>query len=102
LLSYQDDPYGKSWLLHDGENLVGRAETNIKVDVPVAHGTTSTRHASIHCSDGEITLTDMKSTNGTFHNGRRIPPNSPVRLANGDKVRFGGYTLYIFYPPTRQ
>ena len=102
LLSYQDDSYGKHWLLHDGDNLVGRAETNIKVDVPIAHGTTSTRHASIRCTDTEMTLTDMKSTNGTFQNGRRLAPNAPARLTSGDKVRFGGYSVYVFFPPNRQ
>jgi pSer/pThr/pTyr-binding forkhead associated (FHA) protein len=101
-LSYQDDPYGKSWPLHDGDNLVGRAETNVKVDVPVAHGTTSTRHATIHCAEGVVSVTDMKSTNGTFHNGRRIAPNAPVPINSGDKLRFGGYTIYVFFAPNRQ
>jgi pSer/pThr/pTyr-binding forkhead associated (FHA) protein len=102
LLGYQDDAYGKHWLLHDGDNLVGRAETNIKVDVPIAHGTTSTRHATIHCGEGEVTLADMKSTNGTFQNGRRLAPNAPSRVTSGDKIRFGGYSVYIFFPPNRQ
>lgn len=102
VLSYQDDTYGLHWLLHDGDNLVGRAETNIKVDVPIAHGTTSTRHASIHCGEGEVTLLDMKSTNGTYQNGRRITANNPVKLKSGDKLRFGGYSAYIFFATSRQ
>jgi len=102
LLAYQDDAYGQHWLLHDGDNLIGRAETSIKVDVAIAHGTTSTRHATIHCSEGEVTLTDMKSTNGTFQNGRRLAPNAPARLTSGDKIRFGGYSVYVFFPPNRQ
>jgi len=102
LLSYQDDAYGKQWVLHDGENLVGRAETNVKCDVPIAHGTTSTRHATIRCAEGEVTIQDMKSTNGTYHNGRRITANTPAQLRSGDKLRFGGYSAYIFFAPSRQ
>lgn len=95
LYSFQDDSYGQHWVLHEGENLVGRAETSVKCDVPVAHGTTSTRHASIGCQNGQMTLSDMKSTNGTYVNGRRIEPNTPTPLNDGDKVRFGGYTVYV-------
>ena len=102
LLTYQDDIYGKHWMLHDGDNLVGRAETDVKCEVPVAHGTTSTRHATIRCDAGEVVVTDMKSTNGTYHNGRRITANNPVKLHSGDKLRFGGYSVFVFYAPSRQ
>lgn len=95
LYSFQDDTYGKHWVLHDGDNLVGRAETSVKCDVPVAHGTTSTRHASITCNNGTVTVNDMKSTNGTYVNGRRIDPNVPTPLNDGDKIRFGGFTCYL-------
>lgn len=95
LYSFQDDTYGKHWVMHDGDNLVGRAETSVKCDVPVAHGTTSTRHASITCNNGTVTVNDMKSTNGTYVNGRRIDPNVPTPLNDGDKIRFGGFTCYL-------
>ena len=86
---------GKHWLLHDGDNLVGRAETSVKCEIAIAHGTTSTRHAQVSCNDGRIAVTDMKSTNGTYVNGRRIDPNVPTPLHDGDKVRFGGYTVTL-------
>ncbi len=95
LYSFQDDNFGKHWVLHDGENLVGRAETSVKCDVPIAHGTTSTRHASISCNNGSVSVNDMKSTNGTYVNGRRIDPNVPTPLNDGDKIRFGGFTCYL-------
>jgi hypothetical protein len=95
LYSFQEDTYGKHWVLHEGENLVGRAETNVKCDVPVAHGTTSTRHATIRCNDMQVSIQDMKSTNGTYVNGRRIDPNTPTPINDGDKVRFGGYTVHL-------
>ena len=102
LYSFQEDSYGAHWSLHEGDNLVGRAETNVKVEVPIAHGTTSTRHATIRCDAGEVIVTDMKSTNGTYHNGRRITADNPVKLRSGDKLRFGGYSVFVFYAPSRQ
>lgn len=101
LYSFQDDSYGQHWVLHEGDNLVGRAETSVKCDVPVAHGTTSTRHATISCQNGQMVLSDMKSTNGTYVNGRRIEPNVPTPLNDGDKVRFGGYTVYVVLAKNR-
>ena len=95
LVSFQEDTYGNYWPLHEGENLVGRAETSVKCDVAVAHGTTSTRHAFIRVNDAGITLGDMKSTNGTYHNGRRLSPNEEVKANDGDKIRFGGYTTSL-------
>jgi hypothetical protein len=101
LYSFQEDAYGKHWVLHEGENLVGRAETNVKCDVPVAHGTTSTRHATIRCNDLSLSIQDMKSTNGTYVNGRRLDPNMPVQLTDGDKIRFGGYTVHLMLAKNR-
>lgn len=93
--TFQEDSYGRHWVLHEGENLVGRADTNVKCDVPIAHGTTSTRHAAIRCADGQVTIQDMKSTNGTFVNGRRLEPNVATSVQDGDKLRFGAYTVHI-------
>lgn len=95
IYSFQEDNLGKHWVLNDGDNLVGRAETNVKCEVPIAHGTTSTRHATIRCVNGQISVQDMKSTNGTYVNGRRLDPNVPTPLNDGDKVRFGGYTVNL-------
>lgn len=95
IYSFQEDSFGKHWVLGEGDNLVGRAETNVKCEVPIAHGTTSTRHATIRCANGQLSVQDMKSTNGTYVNGRRLEPNVVTPLNDGDKVRFGGYTVSL-------
>lgn len=95
LVSFQEDNYGAHWVLHEGENLVGRAETSVRCDVPIAHGTTSTRHATLRCRDGMISVADMQSTNGTYVNGRRLGPGEEVPVQEGDKIRFGGYTAHV-------
>ena len=92
LVSFQEDTYGNYWPLFEGENLVGRAETSVKCDVAITHGTTSTRHASLRITDASMVLADMKSTNGTYLNGRRLAPSEESAISDGDKVRFGGYT----------
>ncbi len=102
LVSYQEDPYGKHWVLHEGENLVGRAETAVKVDVPIAHGTTSTRHATIRATGPQLSIADMKSTNGTYVNAKRLPPNQPTPINDGDKLRFGGYTVFVVITANRK
>jgi pSer/pThr/pTyr-binding forkhead associated (FHA) protein len=95
LVSFQDDPLGKYWPVHQGRNVIGRAETGQQVDVPIGHGTTSTHHAAIEAENGHITITDLGSTNGTFHNEEAIGFQGRRELRDGDKVRFGGYSVIL-------
>jgi len=95
LISFQDDPLGKHWVLYQGKNLVGRAETGQKVDVSIAHGTTSTHHATIDCEGGRMILADLGSTNGTFHNEEAIGFQGRRELRDGDRIRFGGFSVIV-------
>ena len=47
----------------------------------------SQKHFAIECSDGEWFVTDLKSKNGTYVNGRRI--KKPCFLEDGDIISFG-------------
>jgi hypothetical protein len=93
LVSFQDDPLGKFWPIYQGKNTIGRAETGQRVDIEVAHGTTSTRHATLECDGGRIVLSDLGSTNGTFHNEEAIGFQGRREIRNGDKIRFGGFSV---------
>jgi hypothetical protein len=95
LVSFQDDPLGKHWALYQGRNLIGRAETGQEVDVPIGHGTTSTNHATIEAEGGRLTLSDLGSTNGTFHNEEAIGFQGRRELRDGDKIRFGGFSVIV-------
>ncbi len=95
LVSFQDDPLGKFWPLYQGRNLVGRAETGQEVDVPIGHGTTSTNHATIEADNGRLALSDLGSTNGTFHNEEAIGFQGRRDLRDGDKIRFGGFSVIV-------
>ena len=50
----------------------------------------SRRHACLTTdSTGCASLTDQRSSNGTFLNGQRIPANRPARIKDGDRIRLG-------------
>jgi pSer/pThr/pTyr-binding forkhead associated (FHA) protein len=95
LVSYQDDALGKHWVLWQGKNSVGRADTGQKVDIEIAHGTTSTHHATIECDPQRFVLSDLGSTNGTFHNEEAIGFQGKREIRDGDKIRFGGYSVMV-------
>lgn len=93
LVSYQDDPLGHYWPVHQGANIIGRSDTGESVDIPIGHGTTSTKHASIECDGQRCTLVDLGSTNGTFHNEEALGYQGRRELRDGDTVRFGGFSV---------
>ena len=76
-------------------NTIGRADTGQKVDIEISHGTTSTHHAAIDCDPQRFVLSDMGSTNGTFHNEEAIGFQGKRDLRDGDKIRFGGYSVMV-------
>lgn len=49
----------------------------------------SRRHASLRNVGGTLEIVDVGSGNGTTVNGRRIPPDSPTTLLDGDTVILG-------------
>lgn len=53
-----------------------------------AFANVSNIHAEFRQSDGDVFLTDLGSTNGTFLNGRRLSPHVAEKLHPGDEVRF--------------
>lgn len=85
----------RGWLIRDterlqvfdGENLFGRGDEEV-IELPST--TVSRRHARISV-DREVWLEDLGSKNGTFVGERRI--TEPVRLTDGDRVRFGSLLL---------
>jgi len=85
----------RGWLIRDterlqvfdGENLFGRGDADV-IELPST--TVSRRHARI-CVDHDAWLEDLGSKNGTFIGERQI--TEPVRLSDGDRVRFGSLLL---------
>jgi pilus assembly protein CpaF len=75
------------------EITIGRVKGN---DVLLAKGNVSKRHARLIQRDGRFIVTDLKSTNGTYVNHRRIT-HAVVR--EGDRIYIGDFVLWLEGPP---
>ncbi len=67
---------------------VGRVQGN---DLMLPKGNVSKRHAKLSFRDGRFAVADLKSTNGTYVNGRKISQSTVVR--EGDKIYVGDFVL---------
>ena len=72
------------YALRDGENIIGK---DAQCDVRIAASGVSGRHARIDVLAETTTITDLRSKNGTWLNGRRIEKQEELR--DGDQVRVG-------------
>src|SRR5262245_44908342 len=63
------------------EITIGRVQGN---DIILPKGNVSKRHSRIVLKDGKFIIVDLKSTNGTYVNGRKI--TSPIVIKSSDKV----------------
>jgi pilus assembly protein CpaF len=73
-----------------GEISIGRATVN---DIILPHANVSKRHAKLVQKNGKFIITDLKSTNGTYVNNRRI--DAPCFIKITDEVRIGDFLLRI-------
>jgi RNA polymerase subunit RPABC4/transcription elongation factor Spt4 len=55
----------------------------------------SRSHATLHFSDGKLTLTDLNSANGTFVNGDRLKSNSSIVVNDRDEITLGRLNLNV-------
>jgi pilus assembly protein CpaF len=69
---------------------IGRIEGN---DVILPKNNVSKRHARMVFKDDRYIVIDLKSTNGTYVNGRRI--SAPMVVAPGDKIYIGDFILSL-------
>src|ERR1700685_1384055 len=69
---------------------VGRIQGN---DLVLSKGNVSKHHARLLSRDGRFIVTDLKSTNGTYVNGRKTSQATIVR--EGDKIYVGDFVLRI-------
>jgi hypothetical protein len=79
---------GAVFPLRGGGVTLGRGRDS---DVLVPDPFASLEHAHISKVEGQFWLEDLKSSNGTFLNEKKV--QTPTVLADGDRVRIGGVTL---------
>lgn len=70
---------------------IGRLHDN---DVSIQNDCVSGYHAELNRPpDGGYTISDLKSTNGTFLNGNRV--TSPERVKPGDRLKLGNLLIMV-------
>ena len=82
---------GRRHPLYEGENTIGRA---IESHVVMSDPAVSRHHAVITIDEGEYSIHDVGSKNGTFVDGRRVG-RSPVPLTADAQVQFGAAVASI-------
>lgn len=82
---------GRSFPLVRDEFLIGRALT---CDLPVEDDLVSRHHCKIIKKSTGVELSDLKSTNGTLVNGKKI--EGTRLLAEGDQIQVGTNTILKF------
>ena len=75
------------YALHPGSYSIGRVPSN---DIQPEDPTISKRHARVIVDDGGVVVEDLKSTNGTLVNGKKI---TRYALRDGDIIEIGRHRL---------
>ncbi len=75
---------------------VGRSAGN-DIVLPDPEKRVSSRHARVERVGHAWNLQDLGSTNGTFLNDRKLEPNVPAALQNGDRIGVGLYQLRVSF-----
>lgn len=70
------------------EVTIGRVQGN---DIILPKQNVSKRHSRVVVKDGKFIIVDLKSTNGTYVNGRKIA--SPMVIKQSDKIYIGDFIL---------
>src|SRR4051794_41266274 len=69
---------------------IGRVTGN---DIVLPKGNVSKRHSKIVIRDGLLEVSDLKSTNGTYVNGRKIA--EPMGVTTSDKIYVGDFMIIL-------
>jgi pSer/pThr/pTyr-binding forkhead associated (FHA) protein len=77
---------------------VGRDPTN---DLVLESAAISREHAAVTFQDGRWYLEDRGSFNGTYLNGTRVVPGTPLPLRHADRISIGTETLLFSWPAQR-
>jgi pilus assembly protein CpaF len=76
------------------EVTIGRLAQN---DIVLNKGNVSKYHSKIVLKDGKYIVVDLKSTNGTYVNGKKIA--GPLVVRPTDKIHVGDYIINVDAPP---
>ena len=107
VLKIKDLESQKSLLIIPNHTLiVGRRSRDYdKPDVDLTfwgayHKGVSRNHAKLTREGTQLTLIDLKSSNGTFVNGDQLTPHEPVVVCDNDEVTFGRLATKLLFQDT--
>ncbi len=83
------DGIDRPFQIEKPRTVIGR-ETRCDVRIPVS--AVSKKHCEIRLDHGELSLTDLDSDSGTFHNGDRV---EKAKLSNDDTLTVGPVTFVV-------
>lgn len=89
LIVIQGPDRGRRIELQGEKVVVGR---DVQCDVRLHDTEVSRRHAEFHFSDNEAEIVDLKSSNGTFVNGKRVERQ---HLQHGDRLLLGRTEMLV-------
>ncbi len=81
---------GEKFFLTKSTLNIGRS---IESDILLDDITVSRKHAVIKKSNGNYTISDLGSLNGTYINSKRV---DYLELCNGDRIQIGKY-IFLFF-----
>jgi two-component system cell cycle response regulator len=84
------NPMGHRFFLEKDESIIGRDPS---ADISISDQLVSRKHAKVVRSNGQVTLEDLKSSNGTVINGNRVEAGNPILLAKEDMIKLGNMVL---------
>lgn len=82
----------KTFKLPVGNTIIGRDDDN---DIVLPAPDVSGEHARIECTETQCFIVDLESSNGTFVDQRRIPPNQSIRITTNSRIAIRTYRMVI-------
>ena len=92
LVVEQGKQAGQEFRLSRPTVLLGRDPDS---DIALTEQGVSRHHARLEQSPQGWTVIDLGATNGTFVNGRRIPPHKPIPIQPGDRLSISNTVLAL-------
>lgn len=83
LVMMYGDNLGRRYPIEDTPLIIGRS---VHCDICIEDESLSRKHCRVEPGGGEVTLNDLKSTNGTMVNGASV---QKIQLRDGDQIQLG-------------
>lgn len=95
LITLQGPEIGQKFPLEQTCTILGR---QFDCHICLQGRAVSRQHAQIVQRDNQFFVEDLGSSNGTFLNGQRLQPRTPIPFGDGDNLAIGSYTFALRQP----